>query len=563
MKTIKPLKAVLKKYSAVFGICFFVFASIVCKSQCPSGGVNIGSIVPTTAWQTIPVEAGQYLVFEGDPCSKFVFSFCQGGGTSAFDTEITITDSLGNIVPDDYDNNACGLQSEIGFVPLYEGPYRVYVTLYNCVASGGAGSILAYNRVDIFNTGPNYVCVNAAVSSAPYTCVVLTPDVGGLSGCAWDANSTLNFGANFLYDFFISLGYNDGGADGMCFVMQNDPRGRCALGLQGGNIGAGKILNSLIVEIDTYLNDEDRDDGMAGVLCTGGPEPDHLDIWLNGNLNPAGGLCPGSPGARVIPAATALMNGATPYNIENGTSHLLRVAWVSATTTFSASIYDLSGTTLFGTVTYVFDPLIVFGTTTPFFGFTAATGFNSNQQVFCNPATLLPIELLSFEGKAEGKKNVLKWTTVSETNNNFFSVQRSSTAKDFVTIGTVKGAGTSNQSLQYSFVDTKPLPHQNYYRLLQNDFDGSTSFSRIISIKNSAAETATVTVFPNPAETFLSIVSVNDIDNSQIEIVNVLGETVLKKSFQNNLDVSILSSGVYFLKIKTGQQIYSAKFVKR
>jgi hypothetical protein len=337
-----------------------------------------------------------------------------------------------------------------------------------------------------------------------------------------------------LYDFFISLGYNDGGADGMCFVMQNDPRGRCALGLQGGNIGAGKILNSLIVEIDTYLNDEDRDDGMAGVLCTGGPEPDHLDIWLNGNLNPAGGLCPGSPGA-----------------------------WVSATTTFSASIYDLSGTTLFGTVTYVFDPLIVFGTTTPFFGFTAATGFNSNQQVFCNPATLLPIELLSFEGKAEGKKNVLKWTTVSETNNNFFSVQRSSTAKDFVTIGAVKGAGTSNQSLQYSFVDTKPLPHQNYYRLLQNDFDGSTSFSRIISIKNSAAETATVTVFPNPAETFLSIVSVNDIDNSQIEIVNVLGETVLKKSFQNNLDVSILSSGVYFLKIKTGQQIYSAKFVKR
>ena len=163
-------------------------------------------------------------------------------------------------------------------------------------------------------------------------------------------------------------------------------------------MGAQGISNSLILEIDTYLNTEDRDDGMPTVLCTGGPDPDHLDIWLNGNINPAGGLCPGSPGARIIPAAVELTNGGAPYDIENVLNHTLRITWTpGAPGTFTARVMDASATITYGAVSHSFDPMTVFGTNAPFFGFTASTGGLVNQQSFCFPPTILSESGIDFK----------------------------------------------------------------------------------------------------------------------------------------------------------------------
>jgi hypothetical protein len=217
-------------------------------------------------------------------------------------------------------------------------------------------------------------------------CVQLTVNSAGQTGFAWDVNSTLDF----TYDFTVTLGSNDGGADGVAFVIQNDPAGTCACGNNGGDFASGGITNSLIVEIDTYLNTEDRDDGVLmsaqGVTCAAGPNPDHLDIWLNGNVNP-GGACPnaGYPTQRAIPDAVPLMDGGALYNVENGNDHILRVSWNSGAGTFTAILMNLALTQTYGTVSIAapdFDPMTVFGTTTPFFGFTAATGGLSNQQIF-------------------------------------------------------------------------------------------------------------------------------------------------------------------------------------
>ena len=540
-----------------FSLSHFAFA------QCWSGGTDMGSIVPTTLWQTIPCDAGQYWTFTADVCDKYTFSFCQGGGSSTFDTEITITDNSGNPVVGAYNNDACGPQSEVTFTPYTPGDYRVLVTIFSCVYSGGTGSVLAFKSGLIYTANPNYVLVNAATSAAPYSCVTLTPDLQGQTGCAWDLNSTLNFGADFTYDFIVNLGSNDNtGADGMCFVMQNDPRGRCAFVLTGGAIGASGIANSLIVEIDTYLSNEDRDDGMAGVTCTGGTDPDHLDIWLNGVINPGGASCPGSPGARIIPAAIRLKNGLTLHNIENGQNHLLRVAWNFATSTFSASVYNGSGATLYGTVTYSFNPATVFGTSTPFFGFTASTGFYTNNQSFCSPPILLPVQLLSFEGKTAGQKNNLHWTTASESNNDFFLIQRSKNAMDFETIGKVEGAGNSNQLSDYFFTDEKPFPNETYYRLMQNDFDGNSSYSEVIDLKNNNNVYGDFKVYPNPATKSIFLLTKDDFENAEVEIENVFGVLKIKQLYKNIIDISDLSNGVYFIKVKNGLQFYSAKFVK-
>src|SRR5438105_1958726 len=94
----------------------------------------------------------------------------------------------------------------------------------------GLYCIIAYNANGQCTSGLQYSYVNDAVPQAAPNdgCITLTPDATSKRGCAWDVNSTIDFTADFSYDFKINLGSNAGGADGMCFVIQNDPAGRCA-----------------------------------------------------------------------------------------------------------------------------------------------------------------------------------------------------------------------------------------------------------------------------------------------------------------------------------------------
>ena len=99
-------------------------------------------------------------------------------------------------------------------------------------------------------------------------------------------------------------------------------------------------------------------------------------------------------------------------------------------------------------------------------------------------ATALPIELLSFSGDKKDRKNILNWTTASEINNDYFTIEKSYNGFDFEWVGTQKGAGNSNQIINYSLTDHNIRETINYYRLMQTDFDGEYVFSKTISIDN-------------------------------------------------------------------------------
>ncbi len=94
----------------------------------------------------------------------------------------------------------------------------------------------------------------------------------------------------------------------------------------------------------------------------------------------------------------------------------------------------------------------------------------------------LPITLTSFTGEVSGDASVLRWTTVSESNNSHFTLFRSSDMFDWKEIGTLPGAGTSVQVLGYSFSDQNPDPGDNYYRLRQTDFDGNFEESWVVVV---------------------------------------------------------------------------------
>ena len=97
---------------------------------------------------------------------------------------------------------------------------------------------------------------------------------------------------------------------------------------------------------------------------------------------------------------------------------------------------------------------------------------------------VLPIELVSFSGEKKDNRNILNWTTASEINNAFFTVEKSYNGFDFEWVGRQEGTSPSTQIVNYSLTDYNILETINYYRLKQTDFDGKFEYSSTISIDN-------------------------------------------------------------------------------
>lgn len=170
-----------------------------------------------------------------------------------------------------------------------------------------------------------------------------------------------------------------------------------------------------------------------------------------------------------------------------------------------------------------------------------------------NPSTL-PIELLDFSLKEnELKSNVkLNWTTATETNNNYFTIERSKMGLTWNPIGKIKGAGNSQEILNYSFTDLLPQNGISYYRLKQTDFDGKFSYSPILSCNLKVNKS--FMFYPNPSKEGQAITLRSKFPiESSIKIFNMQG--VLIKEVLPSIEKSKLKlyfqlpAGSYFLEV--------------
>ena len=186
-----------------------------------------------------------------------------------------------------------------------------------------------------------------------------------------------------------------------------------------------------------------------------------------------------------------------------------------------------------------------------------ATGIRNNRRFTLATAntstTPLPVELRKFGVESQENVVAISWSTASETDNDFFTVQRSQDAQEFVDLFHISGAGNSNEVLHYDTVDQQPLAGQSFYRLKQTDFDGTYSFSPIKTVFRNIANTR-FAVFPNPASGSVMIRSESDkFGETKFILVDTKGRIHLdiKVSFDpgtqiNQLDLPNLPSGVYF-----------------
>ncbi len=164
--------------------------------------------------------------------------------------------------------------------------------------------------------------------------------------------------------------------------------------------------------------------------------------------------------------------------------------------------------------------------------------------------TVLPVELTQFDVHTEGSKNILNWVTASENDNKGFDIERSIDGNTFHTFAQVKG---NNKPSSYQYVDKVPF-NTTYYRLRQVDYDGTTTYSKVISMTLYGMGKG-LKVSPNPVSLLLTI----NTEGGDFQILNLLGQQVLRGKTAQQIDVSALPTGTYVIKVGAEQ----AKFVKQ
>jgi Zn ribbon nucleic-acid-binding protein len=165
----------------------------------------------------------------------------------------------------------------------------------------------------------------------------------------------------------------------------------------------------------------------------------------------------------------------------------------------------------------------------------------------------LPVELVDFKGRYDGESVVLNWKTVSELNNDYFTIQRSSGDGEFINIKNVQGAGTTQLVTNYEEKDEDPLPGIAYYRLKQTDFDGQTEYSNIISVESKV--TPSIELYPNPIEedvVHIRLIGFDQGEDIKISFQNLLGQTVLEKIIHTEGTSDLLSTVHFAGQLPTG-----------
>jgi hypothetical protein len=184
-------------------------------------------------------------------------------------------------------------------------------------------------------------------------------------------------------------------------------------------------------------------------------------------------------------------------------------------------------------------------------------------------ASVLPVELIYFNAVKENETVLLNWTTASEFNNDYFTIERSKNAIDFSPVGIVYGAGNSNRPLDYTFTDMEPFDGISYYRLKQTDFDTHSTYSRIVRIQFDRNNQFALSIYPNPASELITLALQDNSANSIISITEISGKKVYYEEIRSGngntlktIDISQLAEGIYLLEYITDGKSTRSKFVK-
>lgn len=185
----------------------------------------------------------------------------------------------------------------------------------------------------------------------------------------------------------------------------------------------------------------------------------------------------------------------------------------------------------------------------------------ANQNGGTNP---LPVELTNFAAKSRQSEVQLNWATASESNSDRYEIERSLNGKNFEKVGVMKASGNSTVEKRYAFTDKNPGSNLVYYRLKQVDFDGTSSYSQVVTVRL-VTTLESVIAYPNPVASELTVKSISG-NISKVTIRNILGQEVYQQNVTNlnqtSLNLSFLPVGTYQLVVQNNNHQVTLKIIK-
>ena len=166
----------------------------------------------------------------------------------------------------------------------------------------------------------------------------------------------------------------------------------------------------------------------------------------------------------------------------------------------------------------------------------------------------LPVEMGNIDITCEDGNAVIKWSTYTEINNEYFTIERSSDMLVWEEVGRVSGMGNSNVMNTYSWTDINPIG-VSYYRIKQIDFDGKYKVFDPLTLDCDARKDW-IKVYPNPTSGLINIELSSGIQFEQPAIYNGVGQFVSNLSSILSqgesiytADISFLPPGTYYLRM--------------
>ena len=541
-------------YRIYIGILLFASSCTVSNAQC-TGGTSQGSLTPTTLWQTIGTQSDYYYTFSAVAGNAYMFSYCScEGGSISYDAEITIlknnTVVTGDNIWTNYNSGFCAgtyNAPRVTWKCPTSGTYRVLTTEQYCLTTSGLTATMAYKMET-----PS-LCYS--VGSTAYL-----PDTYGagtaVSGMNVDdgISPSINIGFSFCFNgtyyskiFVSSNGYitfvgscpsvtecNTNNFPSSSYTMETLPFTNTTY---TAFIGPGVLFPW----IDAYP----VGGGTIAYKVYGTSPNRHLTVSYEK-------VEMFSCNAKLITSEVQLYE--TSNNIEIQSKDIPQcAAWTPPGGQGVEGLIDETG---FAAVVPPGRNLTSWTAGTEAWLFTPAC------------CSVLPIQLLNFDCSTVAHGIKVNWSTASEVNNSYFTIERSADGINFLSIARVAGAGNSDHTLYYSYTDTNTLNGINYYKLLQTDYDGKTT--EFYTTACTANHKVAGAIYPNPSGGIFTLTLSPSTQPTTVTINNILGQTVYTASFQSSatytspvISVQQLSKGLYFLRINNGQLNIVRKLVLR
>jgi trimeric autotransporter adhesin len=176
--------------------------------------------------------------------------------------------------------------------------------------------------------------------------------------------------------------------------------------------------------------------------------------------------------------------------------------------------------TILSTTPVLINPTVaeVFGTNNGYVLQGTISSFSSFY--FSNDAITLPVQFITFTGKLTAEKEVeLKWEATVDAKHKRFVVEKSLNRTQFTPIGVVEGSDP------YQMLDKFPAIGNNFYRVRQEDIDGSITYSKIINVVYNPGYM--ITLYPNPVKDQLTVrIELPKSDEITIAITDITGRIV-------------------------------------